>query len=145
MTQNVGQDLDKSKHLYQIDTHINEDGSLGVIDFADTRLPFAPKRLFYIFGVDEGAIRGKHAHKNCKQFFIQLSGSSMITYINKSGKGVYVLNSPSEGFLAEELTWCEISDFSEGSVLMVLASDPYDADDYIHDISFFEAQIGSSN
>lgn len=145
MSNNENQHLGASKHLYRIDTHVHENGSLGVIDFADSRLPFVPKRLFYIFGVGEGIIRGKHAHKKCKQFFIQLSGSSRLTYINKSGKGVYSLGSPSEGFLAEELTWCEISDFSEGSVLMVLASDSYSADDYIHDISVFNAQIASPN
>jgi hypothetical protein len=145
MTSFENKRLDKSKQLYQIDVHVNENGSLGVIDFADCRLPFVPQRLFYIFGVGEGITRGRHAHKKCKQFFIQLSGSSKLSYINKSDRGVYVLSSSSEGFLAEELTWCEFSDFSEGSVLMVLASDPYDADDYIHDISVFNAQIASSD
>jgi hypothetical protein len=124
---------------------VNEDGSLGVIDFADIELPFTPHRIFYIFGVGAGVTRGKHAHKKCKQFFIQLSGSSKLSYINKKGKGVHLLDKPSEGFLAEELTWCEISDFSQGSVLLVLASDSYDVDDYIHDLSTFNAQIASSN
>lgn len=145
MINTENQYLDTSKYLYQVDTHVNDDGSLGVIDFSDLKLPFIPQRIFYIFGVGEGATRGKHAHKKCKQLFIQLSGSSSLTFINKAGKGVHRLNNPSEGFLADELTWCEISDFAKESVLMVLASDSYDVDDYIHDLSAFNAQITSSN
>jgi UDP-2-acetamido-3-amino-2,3-dideoxy-glucuronate N-acetyltransferase len=131
-----------SQYLYQIETHVSEQGALGVLDFASEELPFLPQRLFYIYGASQTATRGKHAHKKCKQFFIQLSGSCKITVLNKAGRGSIILNDPSVGFLAEELTWCEISEFSEESVLVVLASLPYDADDYISDSVLFANQIG---
>jgi hypothetical protein len=134
--------LDSTQYLHKIETHVNELGSLGVLDFVHGNIPFTPLRIFYIYGVGESIVRGKHAHKKCKQFFVQLSGNCKITFVNKKGTGSYTLANPYEGFLASELTWCEISDFSADSVLLVLASLPYDIDDYIHDYAAFKAHAG---
>jgi hypothetical protein len=135
--------LDVAKYLFEVETHVNADGSLGVIDFAKGELPFTPQRVFFIYGVGNDSTRGKHAHKECKQLFIQLAGSSNLKFVNRLGEGVHRFDNPSEAFFAEKLTWCEFSDFSEGSVLMVLTSDSYDAGDYIHDLDEFYSHIGS--
>lgn len=116
-----------------------------MIDFEEAALPFRPHRIFYIHGVGRSVIRGKHAHKKCKQFFILLSGSCKLNFVNKFGSGSHILNNPSQGFLAEELTWCEISDFTEGSVLLVIASQPYEASDYIHDFANFLSHLQDLN
>lgn len=145
MKEEIKVSLEESENLYPIESHTNSQGSLSVIDFTDESLPFVPQRIFYIYGVDQVSTRGKHAHKKCKQLFVQLSGSCTLTFANRGGTGNYLLNNPSEGFLANELTWCEISEFSEGSVLMVLASHSYDSDDYIHDFEAFKVQIGGND
>ena len=137
--------MESNQYLREIQTHAGSDGSLSVVDFEDPTLPFRPQRIFYLHGIGKSVTRGKHAHKKCKQLFIPLSGSCKLNFVNKSGSGSHILNSPCQSFLAEELTWCEISDFSEGSVLLIIASEPYDANDYIHDFATFESKIQALN
>ena len=134
--------IDYAKYIFDIETHGNADGSLSVLNLDGLDFPFIPRRVFYIYGVPEGVTRGKHAHKICQQFFVQLSGQCKLKFVNKYGVGETTLNSPAEGFLAEPLTWCEISDFSADSVVMVFASHQYDPDDYIHNFSLFTSELG---
>ena len=100
-------------------------------------IPFEIKRLYYIFDNKEGVRRGFHAHKNLQQLLIAVSGSCKILLDNGQSKEEILLDSPKKGLLIKELLWREMFDFSADCVLLVLASEHYDENDYIRDYNQF--------
>ena len=116
------------------------DGLLGVMEFAG--LPFVPKRFFWLSAVDGSAIRADHAHRTCHQMLVCLAGSLTATITNTRNEvAVYSMSSGTTIYL-EPLHWLELSSFSTDAVLGVLASEPYDEDEYITKRSEF---FGLSN
>ena len=100
-------------------------------------IPFEIKRIYYIFKTKRDVIRGYHAHKNLKQVAVCISGTCKFLLDNGKKKINVLLDSPSKGLLIDEMIWHEMYDFSEDSVLMVLADDFYDESDYIRDYNDF--------
>jgi len=99
---------------------------------------FEIKRVYYIFDTKSGVRRGYHAHKDLQQVVICVSGSCK--FLLNDGKEKIediVLNSPSKGLFIDKIIWREMYDFSEDRVLLVIASDFYDEDDYIRDYDEF--------
>jgi len=115
-----------------LDFHIfgDERGSLISLE-SNKNIPFEIKRVYYIFDTKKDVIRGKHAHKNLQQILIAVSGSCKVLVDNKKDKKIYELNSPCKGLLIQNNVWREMFEFSSDCVLMVLASDYYNKDDYI--------------
>ena len=99
--------------------------------------PFDIKRVYYIFDTKKDVLRGYHAHINLQQIAIVVKGSC--TFILDDGKGreELILNTPNRGLLIQGLIWREMKDFSENCVLIVLASEHYDENDYIRDYQEF--------
>ena len=102
-------------------------GSLSVID---NILPFDIKRVFYIYGVT--GQRGGHAHKKTRQALISIVGNCSIFVNNGIEKETYLLSKPNQILLLEPEDW-HTMDFSHDAVLLVLASEHYDKEDYIHE------------
>ena len=71
------------------------------------------------------------------QLIVAVSGSFTVTLDDGTVKRTFHLNRPYQGLLVKSGIWRELDDFSSGSVCMVLASEVYDADDYIHDYKEF--------
>lgn len=94
-------------------------------------IPFAIRRVYYLFETAEGARRGFHAHKNLKQILVCVSGSCKVLMDNGVEKEVVELSDPSEGLYIANDIWREMFDFSPDAVLLVLASELYDESDYI--------------
>lgn len=111
-------------------------GNLTVAE-AHKQLPFAIKRAYWVYDVPGGESRGGHAHKQCREFIVALSGSFTVTIDDGNNKRTFLLNHPWEGLLVETNMWRTLDDFSSGAVCMVLASDEYDEDDYIREYSDF--------
>lgn len=107
----------------------NNKGNIGIVEL-DT-IPFAIKRVYYLFDVPTGAKRGGHAHKNLKQVLIAISGSFDVILKDGKKKEVVTLNRPDKGLLIENNTWRELENFSSGAVCLVLASEVYEEEDYI--------------
>jgi len=105
--------------------------------------PFDIKRVYYIFGTKEKIRRGYHAHKNLKQLAICVSGSCKFLIDNGKEKVDHTLDSPNQGLLIEGLLWREMYDFSKDCVLVVLASEYYNEDDYIRDYDNFLEEVNS--
>ena len=84
-----------------------------------------------------GESRGGHAHKQCREFIVALSGSFTVTIDDGKNKNTFLLNHPWEGLLVETNMWRTLDDFSSGAVCLVLASDEYDEDDYIREYPDF--------
>ena len=103
--------------------------------------PFEIKRVYYIFDTKHNVIRGKHAHKNLKQIAIAVKGSCTFVLDNGFKKEEFYLNSPNEGLLIEGLIWREMKNFSDDCVLLVLASEYYDQNDYIRNYDQFLREV----
>lgn len=124
----------------QFPTHTNDTGSLSFLE-AERHVPFPIQRIYYIYEVADGARRGFHAHKNLRQVMICIHGSCKILLDNGTEKEIVPLTRASEGLVVEGVIWREMFDFSPGAVLMVLASEYYDEEDYIRDYNKFMSYI----
>lgn len=116
--------------------HSDRKGNISVVENGDT-VPFDVKRVYYLYDVPGGESRGAHAHKNLKQLLIAASGSFTVTLDDGNVKRSFTLNRPYQGLLIVPGIWRELDDFSSGSVCLVLASEKYDAEDYIRDYDEF--------
>jgi hypothetical protein len=116
--------------------HSDRKGNLSVVENGKT-VPFDVKRIYYLYDVPGGAERGAHAHKELYQLLIAASGSLTITLDDGSVKRTFTLNRPYQGLLIVPGIWRELNDFSSGAVCLVLASEKYDASDYIRDYDDF--------
>ena len=101
------------------------------------QIPFDVKRVFYIYGTQEGIPRGNHSHYKTKQFLVAVNGSCKVTLDNGKIKETYELNKPNLGLFQDALIWGTMHDFSSDCVLMVLADEYYDASDYITSYDIF--------
>ena len=110
-----------------------------------TNVPFDIRRAYWVYDVPGGESRGGHAHKRLRQLIVALSGSFHVTLDNGYERKTYLLNHPWEGLLVETKTWRTLDDFSSGAVCMVLASEPYDAADYIEEYDEFLQYVGVVN
>ncbi|OFQ21174.1 hypothetical protein HMPREF2955_08430 [Prevotella sp. HMSC073D09] len=102
-----------------------------------TDVPFAIKRAYWVYDVPAGECRGGHAHKLCKEVLIALSGSFHVTVDNGEEQKTVLLNHPYQGLLIDTDVWRTLDDFSSGAVCLVLASEPFDEDDYIREYDDF--------
>jgi hypothetical protein len=103
----------------------------------DEHLPFVVERFFFISNVPQGEPRGIHAHKECHQFLVCVAGSLKAMLDDGDTRTVVTLDRPNLGLHMPPLTWGAQYDYSSDAVLLVLASHPYEADDYIHDYDEF--------
>lgn len=111
-------------------------GNLTVAQ-AHTDVPFSIKRAYWVYDVPAGECRGGHAHKLCKEVLIALSGSFHVTVDNGEEQKTVLLNHPYQGLLIDTDVWRTLDDFSSGAVCLVLASEPFDEDDYIREYDDF--------
>ena len=102
-------------------------------------LPFAVRRSFLIYNVPSAELRGEHAHRRCHQFLMAVKGSVRVTADDGVHRQEFLLDRPSLGLHLPPMTWGIQDRYSEGAVLLVLASDPYDPADYIRDHAEFVA------
>lgn len=116
--------------LRELDTFSNQRGSLTVIQKPD--IPFDIKRIYYIYDVDNSD-RGGHRHKVTRQVLICLSGSCEILNNNGRKKEVFVLDNPRLSLIVEPEDWHILTKFSADAMLLVLASELYDEQDYIYE------------
>ena len=98
---------------------------------------FRIKRVYYMYDTAPGVVRGRHAHKSLEQILVCIHGSCKITMDNGREKKIVPLERPYEGLYVGPHMWHEMSEFSEGAVLLVLASELYDESDYIRDYDEF--------
>lgn len=115
--------------LLNLQTHTDKRGNLTVIEKI---IPFEIKRIFYIYGVDNST-RGYHRHKKTIQAAIAIQGKCRI--VSKSGEGCqeeeYLLDTPSKCLMLQPEDFHWMDNFSNDCILMVLASENFDKDDYI--------------
>lgn len=107
-------------------------------------IPFEIKRAFYIYGSEHDVVRGQHANRKTEFVLINVAGKSKVKV--KDGEGneaIYCLNRPHTGIYLPTMVWKDMYDFSEDSVLLVLASEHYDANEYIRNYDDFVKAISN--
>lgn len=114
----------------------DERGSLVALE-AEKTVPFEIKRVYYIFGTQQGVIRGLHAHRNLRQIAVCVTGECRMVLDDGVQRQEVWLDSPTRGLIISDLVWREMHDFSDDCVLLVLASEHYDENDYIRDYNDF--------
>lgn len=110
----------------------DERGKLVVIE-GNESIPFEIQRVFYIYDSDSDVVRGQHANRESEFVLINVSGKSKV-YIDDGYENMVVeLDRPMLGVYIPKMVWKDMYDFSEDSVLLVLANTHYNGDEYIRD------------
>jgi acetyltransferase-like isoleucine patch superfamily enzyme/dTDP-4-dehydrorhamnose 3,5-epimerase-like enzyme len=117
-------------------------GSLTAGEAPDEGVPFVPRRWFMVYDVPGREIRGAHAHRECEQFLICAHGSVRVAVDDGTKRAEVTLSDPSQGIYVPPMVWASQFHYEPATVLLVLASLPYDADDYIRDYGEFLAALG---
>ena len=103
-------------------------------------VPFNIARVYYLYNVPVEAQRGGHAHRNLQQVIFALSGSFRVLLDDGNKKTEVILRNPSVGLYINKMIWREMDLFSQGAVCMVVASTPYEENDYYRDYDEFLAE-----
>ena len=129
------------------ETTVNDCKIIDIRRYSDTRgylsvvengidIPFDIKRIYYLYMVPEVA-RGAHAHKALQQLLIATSGSVEVIMDDGRNKKSFMLDRPWKGLLIPAGLWRDLENFSGGAVVMCLASEKYNPDDYIRNYEEF--------
>lgn len=118
-------------------------GALSVGEFS-RHLPFAPQRYFVVFDVPSQETRGEHAHLRCHQFLICVHGSVRVLADDGEHREEFTLDSPDVGLYLPPMIWGTQYRYSRDAVLLVFASEPYDATEYVRDYGEFRRLVESS-
>lgn len=131
--------------IIELDRHHSQrKGDICVVENGLT-VPFDVKRIYYLYDIPGGVSRGGHAHRNLEQLIVAVSGSFTVTLDDGNVKRTFTLNRPYQGLHIVPGIWRELSDFSSGSVCMVLASEKYDKNDYVMEYGEFVAYRNTPN
>ena len=132
--------LDEVRYL-EFPQRGDERGQLVVVE-GSVDIPFDIKRIFYIYGSDANVIRGQHANRRSAFVLINVAGTSKVRIMDGLGsKRIFELDHPHSGIYLPTMVWKEMYDFSQDSVLLCLASEHYDPEEYIRDYEIFEREL----
>ena len=120
-----------TKKVIKARVHIENDGSLGVLEFSDS--PFRPERFFWLCAIDPLSTRASHAHRTCHQLLICLAGQMTAAITSPHGKKIDFRLALGDMLHLEPMMWLDLTNFSPEGVLGVMASEPYDPAEYIND------------
>jgi len=123
-------------HLIEFPKITDRRGNLTFLE-GSRHVPFDVRRVFYVYDIPSGESRGAHAHKTLQQVVICLSGGLDVHLDDGHEQRVVHLNRPWLGLYIPPMIWAAEEDFDPGTVYVVLASDYYDAADYIRDYDAF--------
>lgn len=104
-------------------------------------IPFEIKRVYYLIETKPGVPRGFHAHKQLQQMAICLAGSCRMVMDDGVHREEVWMDSPAKGLVIGNMIWHEMHDFSNDCVLMILASEYYEEDDYIRKYGDFKRTV----
>lgn len=122
--------------FYQLPLITDIRGSLTVGEF-ERSIPFLPKRYFMVLNVPSVETRGEHAHRKCHQFLVCVKGTCSVVADDGKNRQEFLLDSPAKAIYLPPMVWGIQYKYSSDAVLLVFASDYYDAKDYVRDYSEF--------
>lgn len=128
--------------LFEMPRAADMRGELSVGEYGKD-LPFVPRRYFLVYNVPSKEVRGEHAHKTLHQFLLCVRGSCAVVVDDGDDRREVVLDRPSVGLYLPPMIWATQYNYTPDALLLVLASDSYDADDYIRDYDEYIATMES--
>ncbi|MDR3339748.1 MAG: FdtA/QdtA family cupin domain-containing protein [Candidatus Symbiothrix sp.] len=122
--------------LFDIPRILDVRGNLSFIE-KGVGLRFDMKRVYWIYDVPGGEIRGSHAFIEQEEIIIALSGSFDVVLHDGKEENCFSLNRSYKGLYIPSMYWRRMENFSTNSVCLVMASTFYREDDYIKDFELF--------
>ncbi len=107
-------------------------GNLSFIE-GERHVPFAVRRVYWVYDVPGGEVRGGHAYRRNEELIVALSGSFDVVLDDGARRKVFSLNRSYHGLWVPRMVWRRLENFSTNALALVLASESYDAEDYIRD------------
>jgi UDP-2-acetamido-3-amino-2,3-dideoxy-glucuronate N-acetyltransferase len=126
--------------LYEVPYFADFRGSLSFAEYPGL-LPFLPRRYFLTYNVPNREVRGEHAHRRCHQFLVCVAGNCSVIVDDGHHRAEMVLDRPTAGIHIHPMVWSVEYKHSPKAVLMVLASDTYDPEDYIRNYDLFLQEL----
>lgn len=123
--------------IIQLPRIYNRSGNITPVE-NEVNVPFKIKRIYYLYDIPGGETRGGHAHYTLEQVIVAVGGSFDVTLDDGNNKKTVSLNRPHVGLHVKPGLWRDLSNFSSGAVLLVLASEIYSETDYIRDYELFK-------
>ncbi len=123
--------------LIELPKYLDIRGNLSFVE-EDSQLPFKIKRVYWIYDVPGGEIRGGHAFKETQELIIALSGSFDVVLNDGEQEYKYALNRSYHGVLVPKMMWRTLQNFSTNSLAVIISSTDYDANDYLRDFNEFK-------
>lgn len=120
-------------------------GRLTAGEISGEGLPFVPRRWFLVYDVPSREVRGEHAHRVCHQFLLCVSGRVTVAVDDGERRAEVLLDNPTLGVYIPPLVWGSQFRYDADAVLLVLASHPYDSEDYIREYGSFLAEAASAS
>jgi len=104
---------------------------------------FDTKRVFFVRASKQGDIRGRHAHKKCRQLIYVLNGEFQITLKLRNGATIYKekLHSNKKAILIQPDVWVELEALDPDSIFSCLCDRPYSENDYIRQSNAFFSDV----
>ena len=112
-------------------------GSLCVAQSNLLHQDFDIKRVFWIYNVPEGAVRGEHANRSCTELLVAVHGSVRVWLTDGKSECEVVLDHPEKGLYIPPMVWCRLTHFSKECVCMCMANQDYNEDLYINKYDAF--------
>src|SRR5256885_9967723 len=109
------------------------EGSITPLEGAGDIVPFEIERVFYMYDVVGGAVRGGHAHKELEQFIVATMGGFTVVLWDGEQERAVELNRAYQGLYVPPPIWTDLVNFTSGAVAVVLASQHFPEADYIRD------------
>lgn len=119
---------------------LDDRGNLSFVE-QEKHIPFKIVRSYWIYDVPGGEVRGGHAYKENQEFIVALSGSFDVVLDDGKDRKTFSLNRSYYGLYVPQGIWRQMQNFSTNSLALILASTPYDIEDYIHDYAEFKKII----
>lgn len=126
--------------LIELPKFLDKRGNLSFIE-ENTHIPFSIARTYWIYDVPGGEVRGGHAYRENEEFIIALSGSFDVLIDDGKEEKRFHLNRSYYGLYVPKGLWRSMDNFSTNSLALVLASTPYNIEDYIYDYNIFKQNI----
>ena len=125
--------------IIQLPKIIDERGNLSFIEEVK-HIPFEIKRTYWVYDVPGGEERGSHAYKSNEEFVVALSGSFDVVVNDGKYETLYHLNRSYFGLFLPKMLWRKFQNFSTNSLVLVMANNFYDANDYIRNFDDYLKQ-----
>lgn len=126
----------KNIEIIDLPRFLDKRGNLSIVE-EFKNVPFKIERVYWIYDVPGGEIRGGHAYKKSEEFIIALSGSFDVILDDLDNLNKYTLNRSYYGIYVPNGIWRRMENFSTNSLALVLSSTPYDPEDYIFEYEDF--------